>query len=104
MNEGGACVRCQRIADRIREQIGKGGLAAPEGPQPSSRPSVFPDLFLGIGRATNCNACGRAFRAVSWGRRTRVRDGRRFLFHTLCWEIWRTLLPDTVDPREPKGK
>jgi len=104
MNDGGACVRCQRIADRIRGQIERGALAVPEGPQPASRPAILPDLFLSIGRAANCDACGQAFRALSWGRRTSVCNGRRFLFHTLCWEIWRTLLADTVDPRGPKGK
>lgn len=52
---------------------------------------LLPDLFLGLGRRANCDACGEAFGAISHGRREKTHDGRQFLFHMLCWEIWKAV-------------
>ena len=52
---------------------------------------LIPDVFLGIGRRANCDACGEAFGAISHGRREHTHDGRRFLFHMLCSEIWKAV-------------
>ena len=94
IDHGGACARCQRIAERIRGQMGTGALPKPTEvmiPALASRAPLIPDIFLGIGRRANCDACGEAFGAISHGRREQTHDGRRFRFHMLCSEIWKAV-------------